>query len=197
MAELTAEEKQKIYLEEKARLEAQERLRKESEMKHEMERKKEEEIKEMLDPGRAENIIGNIGALIGVVVLFISFFLPWLEAWEKEFYAFRVAPTSAVLIAIICVLVIAFVLFGWYKNRNRMAGISTAIAGGIAVIISIYLKSRLDEIVESEPLIDLNLYNGAGLSACLYGGIILVAAGVYMAFQGSEEDLSDLEQYMS
>jgi VIT1/CCC1 family predicted Fe2+/Mn2+ transporter len=197
MAELTNEEKQKIYLEEKARLEAQERLRKESEIKQEVERKKEEEIREMMSPSRAENIKGNIGALIGAVILIISFLFPWLEAWQKKFYAFKVAKFSAVIIAIICVAAIAFAIIGWYLNQNRMMGIYTAIAGGIASAISIFHTSRLEEIVESEPLIDLNLFNGDGLSICVTGGIILLISGVYMAFQSSEEDLSDLEQYMT
>lgn len=197
MVELTPEEKQKIYLEEKARLEAQEQLRKESEIKRETERKKVEEIEEMLSPDRAENFKGNIGALIGAAFLLISFFFPWQEALDRTFYVFRVATFSAVTVAIVCALTIAFALIGWFSNRNRLMGISTAVAGGIAAAISIFHTSRIEEILKSESFFDIRISSGAGLTVCVIGAILLLVSGVYMAFQGSEEDLSDLEVYLN
>jgi VIT1/CCC1 family predicted Fe2+/Mn2+ transporter len=195
MVELTPEERQKIYLEEKARLEAQEQIRKEMESKRETEQKREEEIQQMLRPKRAENFKGNILTLVGSAVLLLSLLLPWLIAYEKSSYAFRAVPFYAAVVAIICVLAVIFAFAGWYSNNNRAMGISTAIAGVIPIAISIYISSRIDEIVKSETLIDLKFHSGPGLTACTIGGIILIISGVYMALQNSEENLTDLEEY--
>ena len=157
MAELTPEEKHKIYLEEKERFGVQKRLKEEA---------------------RSKPPIGYYVALVGAALLILGLFLPWAQLGIVTATAFQKTPDSIYLVAsgaitaLLCIVGIST-----KKNYGLFIVILNFISGGLLA----YLHFLLQENLSGIQVFGASAQIGTGFWMCIIGVIVGLIGGGMMA----------------